>query len=365
MILITGCWDSKDINKKCIAVSIGVDIVNDLIEFSGEIVKLSTTKETEETSVNSGVYTILSYGKTFEEARSNYDSNNPFSTFLGATRVVVFGENYAKSGIEPYINRIDSEYDYRKTLFPIVSRESPRYIFELKTDKDISIGFLLDDILVHLKDKGMSICPNVGDILSTIAFGTEGYLLPYVGVESNDIKYLGLCVMKDSKFIDVISIEDTKPILYLLAKNPKLREVITNPIDSNNKYNFRIKIGNRDITTHYKNDNVIIDINLELEAELSYQYYIKKLDDKMIHALENEISIKIKDSILNIIKKAQKDYTCDIFSFGEIFKSQHVDQYNKINWEDAFLSAVINVNTTTKIINQNLKSAPKEEENNE
>ena len=123
IILTTGCWDSEDINKKCIVISIGVDYVDDLIEFSGGIVKLTkSSKEAGGKSETSGAYNILSYGKTFEEARVNYNASNPYPTFLGATRVVVLGENVAKLGIEPYLNRIDSLYDYRKTLLPVISR---------------------------------------------------------------------------------------------------------------------------------------------------------------------------------------------------------------------------------------------------
>jgi spore germination protein KC len=364
IILTTGCWDSRDINEKCIVISLGVDRVDSLIEFSGEIVKLTKTKESEEQAKSSGVYTLLSYGRTFEEARVNYNSNNPYPTFLGATRVTVFGENYAKEGIEPYVNRIDSLYDYRKTLLPVVSREPPKEIFEIETNKDIAIGFLIDDILTHLKETDASICPNIGDLLSVIAFGQEGFLIPYIGKELNDIKYIGLCVFKDSKLVDIIDIKDTKPILYLLGNNPKIIEVIPNPLNDENKYSFSVKIDKRTINTSYINNNIVIDVNLDLDAELRYQYYIKKLDDKMLKDLENQLTVKITDSIQEIIVRAQKKFECDIFTFGQIFKSQHLEEYNKINWEYTFLTAAINVNVKTEIINKNLKSADKKEDNN-
>lgn len=362
IILTTGCWDSRDINEKCIVISLGVDYVDNLIEFSGEIVKLkSTSKEGEGKSETSGVYNILSYGQTFEEARVNYYSNNPYPTFLGATRVVVFGENFAKLGIESYLNRVDSLYDYRKTLLTAVSREPNKELFKIKTDKDLAIGFLVDDIITHLQENGQSISPNVGDLLSDIAFGSEGYIMPYIGEELGDVKYLGLAVFKDSKFIDVIDIEDTKPLLYVLANNPKVIELIQNPINNENKYSFRVTIDKRKISTAYENDTVVININLNLDAELRYQYYINKITDEMIKDFENEISTKVTNEINGIIKRAQREFKCDIFAFGKKFKSQNYKQYQKINWADEFLTAQINVTVKTKIINKNLKSGEKKE----
>lgn len=360
ILLNTGCWDSRDINKKCIVISVGVDYVDDLVELSGEIVKLSkTTSGAEGNSETSGVYTLLSYGKTFEEARVNYNSNNPFPTFLGAARVVVFSENYAKGGIEPYLNRIDSLYDFRKTLIPAVSREIPRELYGQKTKKDIAVGFLIDDILTHLKNDGQAICPNIGDLLSIIAFGSEGYLIPYIGNELDAIKYLGLAVFKDSKLINIIDIKDTKPVLYIMANNSKFIELIPSPKNKENKYSFRVTIDKRTIKTDYKNDNVIINLSYKLDAELRYQYYINTITDDMIKQFEEDITAKVTEDIFKTIKKAQKDYRCDIFGFGEIFKSQNIKQFKKINWEDSFQTAIINIDIKTTIVNQNLKSHDK------
>jgi spore germination protein KC len=361
IVLTTGCWDSRDINEKCIVISLGVDYVDEMVEFSGEIVKLTKAKGTEGSSEATGVYTLLSYGKTFEEARINYNSNNPFPTFLGATRVVVFGEDYGKLGIESYLNRVDSLYDYRKTLLPCISREATKEIFEMNTQKDLAVGFLIDDILTHLKEEGQAICPNIGNLLSVIAFGSEGYLIPYIGNELNDIKYLGLCVFKDSKLVDIINLEDTKAILYVVANNTKFIELIPNSINNKNKYSFRVTIDKRKIKTDYENDTVIINISLNLDAELRYQYYIDPITDDMIKQFEDDISKKVTDEIFDMIKRAQKDFTCDIFSFGEIFKSQHLNQYNKINWEDAFQTAIVNIDVKTTVVNQNLKSAKEKE----
>ncbi|SHJ73860.1 Ger(x)C family spore germination protein [Paramaledivibacter caminithermalis] len=354
-LLLTGCWDYTDINMMCITVSIGVDSIDGNIEFSGEIAKIiSPTDVPKEQNQASGVYNLLSYGKTFEEARINYNTINPFPVFLGATRVVVFGENYAKQGIEAYLHRIDSLYDYRKTLLTAVSRERPKELFEKKVEKELSVGFLIEDILTHLEENGQALYPKVGELLSDISFGKIGYLLPYIGIENNSIKYLGMVVMKDSKMVDILKVKDTSGLLYLLSKNPSLVETIPSTNHEGNFLSFRTKIKKRKVKTDYIDEKVIINIDLNLTSELQYQHYMDLLSDQDIKKYEAIISKRVRNSVISIIEKSQKDFKCDIFRFAKIFKGQHPKIYEQIDWKEAFPNAEINVDVKTKIVNTTL-----------
>lgn len=355
LLLLTGCWDFVDINNKCIVISLGIDYVNENIEFSGEIAKLAASPEgKEEKAQPANVYNLLSYGKTFEEARIEYDAINPYPVFLGATRVVVFGENYAKRSIEPYLNRVDRLFDYRKTLLIVVSKEPPKELFQVKTEKDISVGFLIEDIIEHLRVKGETLYPSVGELLSYIAFEKIGYVIPYIGIVEGSIKYLGLAAMKDSKLVGIIDLMDTDGILYLLAEKPVLSEVINSTKNEKNPYSFRISIKKRKITTDYINDKTSISIDLDLVAELRYQYYIEPISDEEVKRLENMISEKVKEDIISIIKRAQKEFECDIFQFGKQFRAKHHELYRQLDWEEEFIRADVNVNVKTKIVNFSL-----------
>lgn len=351
-LLLTSCWDYKDINMRSITISIGVDSIDDHIEFSGEIAKIqSSGQKQQEQATATDVYNILSHGKSFEEGRLDFDSMIPFPTFLGATRVVVFGKNFAKMGIEPYLRRIDSLYDYRKTLLPVVSQKRPKELFETKTHKDLSVGFLIEDTLTHLEENGEALYPNVGDLLTDISFGKIGYLIPYIGIENDSIKYVGMAVMKNSKMIDVIKIKNTSGILYILSENPSLIETTPSIKDEKNIFSFRTMVKKRTIKTDYINEKVVIDINLDLNAELRYQYYISKVSDEDIKKYEKIISQKVRSDIASIIQRSQKEMKCDIFKFAKKFRGEHPKIYEKINWEEEFPEAKINVNVKTKIIN--------------
>jgi len=356
LLFLTGCWDYKDINERSIVFSFGIDRIDDKVEFLTEIVNLSSQSgdNNEQKAQSQGIYTLSSSGKDFEEARIHYDAQSPFPVFLGATRVVVFSEKFAKDSIEPYLNRINKFYDYRKTLITVVSREIPRELFKIKTDKSISVGFLIEDIVSNLKEKKMTVYSNIGEILSDIALGDVGFILPYIGIEHGTIKYLGLAVMKDSKLAGIIYMEDTDGILYVLADKPVLTESLYSSEEKNNKYSLRTAVKKRKIKTEYKNNRVLIKIDLNIAAEMRYEYYLNPISAEEIKELENMTSQKIKKDIINIFKRSQDEFECDIFNFAKYFRADHPYIYDQINWKEAYPEADIEVNIKTKIINLGL-----------
>ncbi|WP_392485976.1 Ger(x)C family spore germination protein [Haloimpatiens sp. FM7315] len=347
---LCGCWDYQDIDKRSIVISLGVDRVKDQIEFSTEVAKLA-----DKSGESNEVYTDVSKGSNFEEARRDFNAKRPYSTFLGATRIVVFGQEYAKEGIEPYLNRINRIYDYRKTLLGVVSKDTPIKLFKKKAKNDLSIGFLLEHSINSLSGEGIAIYTDIGDMMSDISFGDIGYMLPYVGVEDDSVKYLGIAIMKDSKLIAVVDKNDTAGILYLSGKNPKLMEVITDELGENNSISFKTRIRKKKINTYYENNKVSINIDLELDAELQYLYYIMRITPSESEKLEKLVSNQVERQIFTIVKKTQEDYKCDIFGFAKYFKSQHFKEYKNINWQKEYPNIEINVDVKTKIVNKNLQ----------
>lgn len=353
-VFLTGCWDYNDVSDRSLVVSVGVDLIGDKIELSNEVAKLSPKigQSGGEAKI-SNVYTDLSYGENFEESRLDFDVRRPYKTFLGATRVVIFGSNYAKQGIDPYLNRINKIYDYRKTLLAVISREPVVEIFNVNVQNDISAGFLIENNINYLSKEGKALYTEIGQMLSNIAMGDVGYVVPYVGIEHGNLKYLGIAVMKESKLIGVIDIKDTDGLLYILSTKPKLVENIKSPKNKENRISFSTAVKHKSIKTDYKDGKVNINIDLDLKAKLRYQYLNETITKKDVKNLEDMLSKKIKNDIVNIAKKTQKDYKCDIWGFAKYFRADNPKVYEEIDWMKEYPKANITVNVNTVIVNQN------------
>lgn len=348
--VFSGCWDYTDVDRRGIYTSIGIDKLKGGIEITSESAGFKTSLSKGENKAELGIiHVISSNGINFEEARFNDDLKTPFPIFLGAVKTVVFSQNYAKDGIFPYINRINRLYDYRKTILPVVSREPPKEMFNLTVSNDLSPGFLIEDIVRTLNQTGKGIYVTFKDILNFTSLKEIGFILPYVGIESGLISYLGFAVINEQgKLIDVIDSNNSKGLIYLLSDNPKLTESSSLGDNSNLLSTTPISF-KRKVKTEYIDDKVIINIDLKLKEKLEYTYKETSLSHDDLIMLENILSNKIKGYIVDTISKAQEDYKCDIFQFLRYFRAQNPKAYKTIDWKEKFPKAEVNVNVDVKI----------------
>lgn len=356
-LLLCSCWDYADIDKRGVVLSVGIDFdkTTGNYLFSGEIANFSPPSGQQiEQDKKTNIYHFTAQGATLEDAKLHSDSSVPRPVFLGATTVVLFGTSFAEKSIEPYLNRIDGLLDYRKTLLAVVSKESPEELLKLKTSKDISVGSSIQDNLQWLEASGKALYTTVGEMLSAISMGDVGYVLPYVGMQAKDIRYLGLAVMKDSKLIDVIDIKDTDGLLYLLADSPILIEFMPGIKNPNNIISFHSEVEKRKIKAEYIDNTPVINVNLDVTLELHYQYYVEPISKEELKQLEDSLSRKIQLDIQKIVTRSQKEFQCDIFNFVKYFKADCPKAYKTIDWHVAYPNAKVNIKVSTKIINLDL-----------
>jgi len=159
--------------------------------------------------------------------------------------------------------------------------------------------------------------------------------------------------MKDSKYVGLIDLENTKGTLYLLAKKPVISELINTDEYENNPISFVVHLKKRNFDFEYKQDKLKIKVELNVKANLIYQYSIKNVDEDQIKKLEILISNNIKKEVEKSIKDSQYKYECDIYNFAKFFRSKYYTMYGKMNWEDEFINADVNVVVNTKITNKN------------
>lgn len=353
MILFTSCWDYRDINQRTIELSIGVDLVDDEIEFSGEFARLiSESKSATGSAEISGVYRLSERGKTFEETRAEYDSKINYPDFSAAARVVIFGENFAKSGIESYLNRVLYLPTSRNSMLITVSKETPKKLLERKFNNDISIGNSIENMIRYLTDEGACIYTTILDIHSHILIREMGFVLPIIEYKGDSLALHGFAVMKDAKMIGEIDLKESKGVIYLKAKKPSYKSLITVEGDEN-RYSLTGDM-KRKIKTDYKNGRIIIKIDIDAGAKLMYQYINTIISNKTLDQIEEIAKKEIKKDIMDAIEKSQKEFETDYLEFLRYFRAQNPEAYKKVNWKDEYPNAEVNVNVDFKLLNQNL-----------
>ena len=355
-LLLTGCWDYRDVNRRSINLSVGVDEINKNIEFTGEIAKLASGQSTTKGQAQiTDVYKYRSLGKNFEGSRVDFNSKATYPNFWGAVRVVVFSKKYAENvGIESYINRINFSTEFRNSVLVAISELPTSELFNSKVENDISTGYAIENTIRSLSEGGGTLYKTGQDILADIQEKQIGYLLPYVTKEKNVVKYLGFAAMKGSKLVGIINIGDTTGYLFILSKKPVMTSVIPHPSNESNLINTRTEMKKRSIKTTYEDNKVNIYIDVKLNTQIFYEYSIAPISKDDMKKLEFIISDSIKKSIISALNRSKEEFQCDVFNFARIFRSQNHYVFKKIDWEKAYTSAVFHVNAETTVINTNV-----------
>lgn len=354
-LTLEGCWDYEDINRRSISLALGIDKKGGKGQANTEFAEFSSSigKGKEGPQVP-GKYHNRSVGKDFEEVRAEYDAKIPFVDFSGANRVVVFSKEYAQDGIEQYINRIDFIQGLRKSLLVVVSRETTDTLFEANVVNDISAGYAIEDTIRSLSKQGMTIYKTAQDIQSDIQFEDIGLLLPYVGLEDNSIKLLGLAALKDAKLVGVVDEKESRGFLFLVEDKPVFRESIVNPENNSNKLSVEAVLKKRKIKTSYNDNRININIGLNFDAKMQYGYFVEPISSKAISEVENIVAEDLKKEVNSALEKSKGEFQSDVFGFARYFRADNPSIYKQLNWKEEYPNVNFNVEVKVKIINTNL-----------
>lgn len=356
-LFLTGCWDYRDINRRSINLSIGVDDVENQLEFTGEIAKLTASNTQGRGMLQVvDVYKFRSLGKHFEESNADYNVKISFQDFAGAARVIAFSKKYAeKKGIEAYINRAYFTVWFRNSMPVVICKEPAKELFTGRIENDIFIGYGIEDTIRYLDETGATLHKTVQDIQTDIQFGDIGLLLPYITKEDNkNIKYLGFAAMKDSKLISIIDYKESTGFLYLVAKKTTVERVIPHPQNEKNLVSVKSALGKRTIRTKYEDNKINIYIDLKLSAQIQYEYSIEPLSKAEVKKIEDIVSNMTKEEVMRAIKRSQNEMQCDVFGFAKYFRAEHPIEYKKMNWKEEYPKANFHVNVKTTIKNTSI-----------
>ena len=356
-LYLAGCWDYRDVNRRAITLSVGIDGIDNESEFTGEIARLvSNTSQSKGMSQITDVYKYRSLGKYFEGTRADFNAKITFPDFPAATRVIAFSKKYAeKKGIESYINRSYFTIGLRSAVLVAICKEPAKELFTGKIENDIFIGYGIEDTIRYLDETGTALYKTVQDIQTDIQFGDIGFLLPYITKEDNkNIKYLGFAVMKDSKLIDIIDYKESTGFLYLVAKKTTVERVIPHPQNGKNLVSVKSVLGKRTIRTKYEDNKINIYIDLKLNAQIQYAYNIEPLSKAEVKKIEEIVSNMTKEEVMRAIKRSQNEMQCDVFGFAKYFRAEHPIEYKKMNWKEEYPKANFHVNVKTTIKNTSI-----------
>ena len=341
-ILVTGCWDSTDIEEKDITLTVIVDKEEEDIVYYVEVARYKQEKE----GPGSDSIILKSKGEDLHEAREDLDRKSNKPIYLGATQTLVLTENFTKDGIEEYAYRIRQIPDYRKTLKLTTTSANPEELLKSETENSKFVGVTIEDILQKLIDAGNCVYFTMAHFLEVLASPYKCNIMPSIGLIDNYATLVGYSVFYDSKSVDFIPVGDSEGMILLLADKPMGTFVVEY---EENKATIETKIKKRSIKVELVEGKPHFNISFQCESVLRYLEKHTFLTKELAAGLNTALQDRMKEEIIKSIDMSQNDIGHDYLNFYNVFRIKYPLYVKKIDWDEVYKDAQFEVNIKSRL----------------
>lgn len=360
VMLLTGCWDALELNRRAIVAGIGIDHAPEaegqyLVSFQviiADEISGKTGRGATPTSIYSGT------GHTISEAIRNASRKVPRLISTAHARLIIISESVARQGISEIMDFLDRDSDIRLTADVLITKGDIRaadvaasltpigkitaYSISQKaelTAQQSGTSFLIqiDDILRDL------LIPGGGPVINSVEpvgnLKEAGKKSSLENVESPGVVLIGdLTIFKDDKLVNWLTPDESRGMVWIRNKMKKTALVIESDDETGdiavdvNRSKTALKAQLNDPYHPVIQVNVSVQLSVrEVGAEIDLR------NPEVLHQIEQKINEVIARDLRAVVQKAQSAKS-DVFRFGDVVQRQSPRVWNKIEdrWEDLF-----------------------------
>lgn len=366
-IILTGCWDLKDINRRVMVVALGLDLAErtetenyeyiSMVKLTAQVAipeKLSGGAGQPLTTGAEAVWNVSAIGRNVSMCYVNLQQRLQNELFLGHTRVLVISEDLAREGLSRYMNFFRNNPEFRRLSYLLISENKAEDLLNtFPKTADVQAKYLMNLIEDEIQRQTMPDLPFIEIAIRGVTSGVDPIaVLISSDKETGIIKYSGLAVFRGDRMVGKLDVEETWSYLQLAEGKLGGLEVVRN-IESEIG---RLSIVFKDLKRKMR--PVLTEKgNFKFECKLSFEGIIFSQEVPAVYTkeiyldqLENRVSTEVKREIETVFYKVQQKYNADIFGFGELVKAYMPEEWKRIeDWHEEFKKVELELDVETII----------------
>ncbi|BAH42610.1 spore germination protein [Brevibacillus brevis NBRC 100599] len=353
-ILLTGCWDRRELEERAsvLAIAIDQDEKNEnLYKMTVQIpipIKIAGSSGKGGGNNADAVKIMSVTGRTVTDASNNLQMRLNQRLFLGHTRILAVSEEVARKGIQDIMDSFRREPQIRRLLWPIVVRGKASTLLEIKPRiEPIPVVFLMGLIENGMK-LGRIPDQTLGDYFNQTSNLTMEPFLNYVEARNNEVSWKGVAVFRGHKMVGILDHVQSWVLLQLRNKKPGGDIVIPLPKTKNGYVSFRPHFVKKKVIIH-KSSSATYQCELQGDiVELTEN--LKIPPEQFILQMQALIKKEMENRAKKLLQQLQKQYNSDILKLGLTLRAKHYQDYWKThNWKQDFKDFPIRVTYTIKL----------------
>jgi len=358
LILLSGCWDSVELDESIMVVGIGISKGNeDEYKIVVEAVAPSELNPNESELQGKSILLETSSETLFDAAREIIRVAKRRLFFTHAEVWVIHSDLASNEDMLQFLDILRREQMLRLNSYLFISEDLPKDIFTTE--------YTFSNILSEELISGLEYAQYVSDYPTVRArdyfkrslgpLGTS--YLPIIKIIEQGGESLsqltGAAIFKEGQLIGRLSPKESFGLMWI---NDEVKGGnITIGVEQT-KASFKLIRSDTRLTTKLNGNHLTVHVDVEAEGKLADQHMYIDSINKWIHKFEKGIEQKIKKDIDLTLNKLQKEFKTDSTNIGiEAYRKQpHLFNEVKENWDDVFAEATIHVKVNTKVVNKGL-----------
>lgn len=377
-LVLTGCWDSVELNRRAIVSGVAID--RGTTEATKYVLSFQVIVSEEIAGENNrGISPVALYtgkGRTMFEALANASRQTARFLSLGHVRVLIISEEFAREGIKDMLDVLERESDTRLTSLMFVSHGGPakEILSTMTVFSKIPANDLVEKLDTTSKQFGYNFRIEVDDVIRGIQYRGGGPVINGVQItgskeaaDSNDnlktiipgavLRVTELAAFKDDKLKGWL--EGDAAVGTVLLHN-KMKEFPILVKDQKGSYiSFSVYQSQVKINVEAKDpEHPVFTIKIKQQAgikeapstmNLTSPAVLKDLSD----LLTGETRRKIEEAVT-----AARELKSDYLGFGQAMERKNPQGWKKVkdHWDDVFTRSEIKIDADAIIRHTDMRS---------
>lgn len=327
LAVITGCWDRLEINDVAFVVGTAIDMKDGQYIMSAQFPLPSQLGGQSGggggTAGDKSWYIDSAAAPTLSEAVDRQQQSLSRKLFFGHRRVLIIGEEVARSGLTPIMDIVSRLPQNRLTTFIVIAEGEGRDLLNTKAPLENVPAEMVRELAVNsMRQPRM-----VRHVLNTILTDGVDPALPLFAVKKTSsgqlgkpvttIERTGLAVFRGDRLAGIIKGEKADGVLWAMGEAEDITITVQVP-EGEGKMSLRFPRGEAQVQHMMKDGKVQGSIIVKatgsvVENESNYS----SIAESSLHAIETRAAAKIKQMMDSGMNELQKKYKSDATGIGE------------------------------------------------
>ncbi|GEC89809.1 Ger(x)C family spore germination protein [Brevibacillus brevis] len=370
LVLMTGCWNRRELNDLAIVMGTGIDKIDGQYVISAQIVNPGAVASTESGKISqSAVATYSMRGSSIFEGIRRMTTETPRRLYFSHIQVLVLGEQVAREGIKEALDLLFRDHEVRPDFYVILAKDTTALqilsmidplekIPATKLYKSLETGekawgsivsMRLDEVIADLLREGVEPVLVGATLKGKVRTGSTD-ISSQKDSQPNLLRYQDIGVFKKDKLLGWLNEEESIGFSYITDKVDSTVEEI--PCDKKHKIVVEIIRSKTTVNGKVKNGNPQIEVSVSAEGNVGEVACPKDLSNpQTIYKLEADVEKRIREKIVSAIHKTQKQYHSDVLGFGQSIYHNDPKGWKKVkeDWDSKFTDLNVKVKVDVRL----------------